>query len=146
MKKNLNIKVLGIEPSNLAEESKKKGLEIINDYFNKDLAKKILLKYGRADFFIANHTFSNIIDNTDFVEGVKLLLKNDGVFSMQTHYHKAVIEKNLIENFTHEHLSGFWVKPLKNFFEKNGMEIIDVKIVEAKSGSIRCFIQKKWTT
>ena len=143
MKKNLNIKVLGIEPSNLAEESKKKGLEIINDYFNKDLAKKILLKYGRADFFIANHTFSNIIDNTDFVEGVKLLLKNDGVFSMQTHYHKAVIEKNLIENFTHEHLSGFWVKPLKNFFEKNGMEIIDVKIVEAKSGSIRCFIQKK---
>ena len=107
MKKNLNIKVLGIEPSNLAEESKKKGLEIINDYFNKDLAKKILLKYGRADFFIANHTFSNIIDNTDFVEGVKLLLKNDGVFSMQTHYHKAVIEKNLIENFTHEHLSGF---------------------------------------
>ena len=62
---------------------------------------------------------------------------------MQTHYHKAVIEKNLIENFTHEHLSGFWVKPLKNFFEKNGMEIIDVKIVEAKSGSIRCFIQKK---
>ena len=39
MKKNLNIKVLGIEPSNLAEEMKK-GLEIINDYFNKDLAKK----------------------------------------------------------------------------------------------------------
>ena len=63
MKKNLNVKVLGIEPSNLAEESKKKGLEVINDYFNKNLAKKILLKYGQADFFIANHTFSNIIDN-----------------------------------------------------------------------------------
>ena len=143
MKKNLNVKVLGIEPSNLAEESKKKGLEVINDYFNKNLAKKILLKYGQADFFIANHTFSNIIDNTDFIEGVKLLLKNDGVFSMQTHYHKAVIEKNLIENFTHEHLSGFWVMPLRDFFIKNGMELFDVKVVPAKSGSIRCFVQRK---
>ena len=62
---------------------------------------------------------------------------------MQTHYHKAVIEKNLIENFTHEHLSGFYAKPLKSFFERNGMELFDVKVVPAKSGSIRCFAQKK---
>ena len=62
---------------------------------------------------------------------------------MQTHYHKAVIEKNLIENFTHEHISGFYAKPLKSFFERNGMELFDVKVVPAKSGSIRCFAQKK---
>ena len=143
MQKNLNIRVLGVEPSNLAKQAVKNQINTLNTYFNLEVAKKIKEENGQADFFIANHTFSNIVDNNDFVQGVKLLLKNDGVFSMQTHYHKAVIEKNLIENFTHEHLSGFHVKPLKSFFERNGMELFDVKVVPAKSGSIRCFVQKK---
>lgn len=143
MQKKFNVKVLGIEPSDLAENCIKNNINTIHGYFNKELAKKIISEYGQADFFIANHTFSNIVDNIDFIEGVKLMLKNDGVFSMQTHYHKAVIEKNLVENFTHEHLSGFWVKPLRDFFKNNGMELFDVKVVSAKSGSIRCFIQKQ---
>ena len=143
MQKNLNVKVLGVEPSNLYEQAIKNNIKTINSYFSKEVAKKIKDEHGQADFFIANHTFSNVVDNIDFLEGVKTLLKDDGVFSMQTHYHKAVIEKNLIENFTHEHISGFYAKPLKSFFERNGMELFDVKVVPAKSGSIRCFAQKK---
>ena len=143
MQKNLNVKVLGVEPSNLYDQAIKNNIQTINSYFSSDVAKKIKDEFGQADFFIANHTFSNVVDNIDFLQGVKLLLKDDGVFSMQTHYHKAVIEKNLIENFTHEHLSGFYAKPLKSFFEKNGMELFDVQVVPAKSGSIRCFAQKK---
>tara|TARA_B100000963_G_C22596315_1_gene658006 strand:+ start:79 stop:1332 length:1254 start_codon:yes stop_codon:yes gene_type:complete len=143
MQKNLNVKVLGVEPSNLYDQAVKNNIQTINSYFSLDVAKKIRDEYGQADFFIANHTFSNVVDNIDFLQGVKHLLKDDGVFSMQTHYHKAVIEKNLIENFTHEHLSGFYAKPLKSFFEKNGMELFDVQVVPAKSGSIRCFSQKK---
>ena len=61
---------------------------------------------------------------------------------MQTHYHLDVIEKNLIENFTHEHLSGFYAKPLNDFFSNNSMKLLDVIRVPAKEGSIRCFIQK----
>ncbi len=143
MQKNLGVKVLGVEPSNLFEQATKNNIETINDYFNKDVANKIINSHGQADFFIANHTFSNIIDNIDFLEGVKLLLKSDGIFSMQTFYQKSVIEKNLLENFTHEHLSYFYIKPLKSFFERNEMELFDVKFVPAKGGSIRCFIQKK---
>ena len=143
MQKNLGVKVLGVEPSNLFEQATKNNIETINDYFNKDVANKIISSHGQADFLIANHTFSNIIDNIDFLEGVKLLLKNDGIFSMQTFYQKSVIEKNLLENFTHEHLSYFYIKPLKSFFERNEMELFDVKFVPAKGGSIRCFAQKK---
>ena len=143
MKEKLNVKVLGVEPSNLYEHAIKNKVDTINDYFNSNVAETILNDYGQADFLIANHTFSNIIDNIDFVKGVKTLLKDDGVFCMQTFYQKTVVEKNLLENFTHEHLSYFYVKPLKSFFEKNGMELFDVKFVPAKAGSIRCFVQKK---
>jgi len=144
MKNTLKIKVLGVEPSeNLSAQANNNNIPTIKRYFNFQTAKEIKEKYGSASFFIANHTFSNVIDLSDFVDGVKHLLKEDGVFSMQTHYIKAVVEKNLIENFAHEHLSGFYVKPLKSFFERKGMEIFDVKIVPAKHGSIRCLIQKK---
>ena len=98
-------------------------------------------QHGEADFFVANHTFSNIIDLDDFVNGIKHLLAPQGVFSMQTHYHLDVIEKNLVENFTHEHLSGFYVKPLVPFFASYGLELFDVQRVSAKEGSIRCFVQ-----
>jgi hypothetical protein len=136
------IKVLGVEPSpNLSKQANDRGIPTLHDYFGFDTSKKIKEDYGEADFFVANHTFSNIIDNNDFVKGVKNLLAASGVFSMQTHYHLAVIEKDLVENFTHEHLSGFYVKPLVSFFASHGLELFDVEVVPAKEGSIRCFIQ-----
>jgi len=136
-------KVLGVEPSDLSNQANDNGIATLNSYFGLDCAKKIKKDYGKADFFVANHTFSNIIDLDDFVKGVKHLLAENGVFSMQTHYHLDVIEKNLIENFTHEHLSGFYVKPLRSFFSQYGLELFDVKRVSAKEGSIRCFVQNK---
>ena len=135
-------KVLGIEPSpNLSKQANDHGIPTVHDYFSLECANKIKEEHGEADCFIANHTFSNIIDLDDFVRGVKHLLAPHGVFSMQTHYHLDVIEKNLVENFTHEHLSGFYVKPLVPFFASYGLELFHVKRVPAKEGSIRCFIQ-----
>jgi hypothetical protein len=136
------LKVLGVEPSpNLSKQANDRGIPTLHDYFGVDSSKKIKDEYGEADFFVANHTFSNIIDLDDFVKGVKHLLASQGVFSMQTHYHLDVIEKNLVENYTHEHLSGFYVKPLVPFFASHGLELFDVQRVPAKEGSIRCFIQ-----
>ena len=137
-------KVLGVEPSpNLSKQADDNGIPTLHDYFSLECAKKIKDEHGEADLFIANHTFSNVIRLDDFVNGVKHLLSPEGVFSMQTHYHMDVIEKNLVENFTHEHLSGFYVKPLRSFFGDYDLELFDVKRVSAKSGSIRCFIQRK---
>jgi hypothetical protein len=87
--------------------------------------------------------FANVPTSSDFMKGVKHLLTDDGVFVMQTNYHVDVFEKNLIENFTHEHLSYFYVKPFKGFVERHGLELIDVQRVSAKAGSIRWFVQKK---
>jgi len=138
----LGSKVIGVEPSsNLSKQANDRGIYTLNDYFSLELAKKIKKEYGEADCFIANHTFSNIIELGDFVDGVKHLLNDNGVFSMQTHYHLDVIEKNLIENFTHEHLSGFYLKPLVSFFSDHGLEVFDAQRVSAKAGSIRCFVQ-----
>jgi SAM-dependent methyltransferase len=142
--KDKGAKILCIEPApNLVKQANEQGIYTLQDYFSFKLAKKVSADHGLADYFIANHMFANVNDSADFLKGVHHLLKDTGVFSMQTFYHVDVIEKNLIENFTHEHLSYFYVKPFSNFCERYGMELFDVKRISAKGGSIRCFVQKR---
>ena len=142
--KQKGARVLGVEPSpNVAEQANKNGVPTLCEYFTLELANKIKKKYGKANFFVANHMFANVPTSSDFIQGVRHLLADDGVFIMQTNYHVDVLQKNLIENFTHEHLSYFYVKPFKGFVERHDMELIDVQRVPAKEGSIRWFVQKK---
>jgi len=45
--REFNVRVLGVEPSNIANLAIKDGIETVNDYFNEKCARKIELKYGR---------------------------------------------------------------------------------------------------
>ena len=75
MKKGLKLQVLAIEPSpNLSKQANDRSVETINDYFTTEVASKIVDKHGQADFFITNHTASNIVDFEDFINGVKIIL------------------------------------------------------------------------
>ena len=140
--KDSGLSVLGIEPSpNLFKQANDCGIPTLQNYFTYDLAKKIREDHGQANFFVANHMFANVDDSADFIKGVKHLLSPKGVFSMQTFYQVDVLQKNLIENFTHEHLSYFNIKPYRDFLARHGMELFDVQRVPAKGGSIRCFAQ-----
>jgi len=139
---DLGVRTLGIEPSpNLSQQANEFGVKTLQNYFSFDLARQIKREHGEADYFIANHMFANVIDSSDFARGVKHLLGPGGVFVMQTFYQVDVLQKKLLENFTHEHLSYFNIRPYKHFLELNGMELIDVQRISAKAGSIRCFAQ-----
>jgi 2-polyprenyl-3-methyl-5-hydroxy-6-metoxy-1,4-benzoquinol methylase len=142
--KEKGCKVLCVEPSpNLVKQANERGIPTTQNYFSEKLSEEIKSEHGEADYFIANHMFANVDDSEDFIKGVKNLLSENGVFSMQTFYQVDVIEKNLVENFTHEHLSCFYIKPFVAFCERFGMQVFDVKRVPAKAGSIRCFVQKQ---
>jgi|TARA_B100000315_G_scaffold87231_1_gene80005 hypothetical protein len=136
------MRALGVEPAlNLAKQATEAGLESLPEFFSSELAAKIRQKHGPASLVIANHSYSNIAEIADAAEGIRSLLDEDGVFSLQTFYTVDVLEKKLLENFNHEHLSYFYVKSMRDFFARHGMEMIDAIRVPAKGGSIRCFMQ-----
>lgn len=137
-------KVLGIEPAeNLAKRANGAGVESISEFFTEALARKIAADRGQADLIVANHVFANINDNDEIIRGVRALLKSDGVFSVQVFYLYDVMRSFLLENFNHEHPSYMYVRSLRQFFSRYGMELFDVMRVETKGGSIRCFVQHK---
>ncbi|HEX6513869.1 MAG TPA: class I SAM-dependent methyltransferase, partial [Chloroflexota bacterium] len=138
------VKTLGVEPAlNLAEQATQAGVRTIPDFFSSELAGRIRAEDGPANVVVANHMLANVDDADDFMKGVRGLLAPEGIFAMQTFYMRDVLQKKLLENFNHEHLSYFYVRSLSLFFERHGMQLFDVQHVPAKGGSIRLFAQLK---
>lgn len=140
--KDLGMQILGIDPAkNLAEEATKNGIETIPEFFTEDYADEILAKYGQFDLITANNVFAHVPDMIGFAEGVKKLLKPDGVFTFEVSYFIDVLDKNLFDTIYHEHTSYHTLMPLHNFFRMHGMALFDVLPISNHGGSIRCFVK-----
>ena len=139
----IGAKVIGIEPaSNIAKIAEQNGIETINDFFNENVAKKIITEKGNADVITATNVFAHINDIDDVAKNVKLLLKKEGIFVIEVQYFVDTIEKMTFDNIYHEHLSYFTLTSLEYFFKKHGMAVFDVQRVDSHGGSLRAFIKK----
>ena len=80
-------KVLNIEPArNIAKISLEKGVETIDEFFNKKLAEKIIENYGHAKIVVANNVMAHIAAIKSVLEGVKILIGDDEVFIFEVHW------------------------------------------------------------
>jgi len=140
--KNYGMKVLGIDPMpNIAEIAKKRGIPTVTEFFTEKFSKILKKKHGFADVISANNVVANIDDLDDFFKGVRNIMNKKSIFFFETFYLPLQI-KNFVWDFTyHEHLSYFRVEPLKKYFEKLGLQIIDVETNLVKGGSMRCVLQ-----
>lgn len=140
--KNMGFDVLGIDPAkNIADEANKKGIETIPEFFTNDFADTILEKHGKFNLITANNVFAHVPDLEDFALGVKKLLTDDGVFSFEVSYFKAVCENLLFDTIYHEHSSYHTINPLMKFFKKLGMKLFDFQHIDTHGGSIRVFVK-----
>lgn len=136
--KERGMKVLGVDPAQkIAARASQSGIKTLATFFTEKLAGQIRAEYGPADIVIANNTFANIDDLTDFAAAVRGTLAPEGVFVFETSYGADVVQKTLIDTVYHEHLSYFMVAPLDRYFSHHGMELIDVQHIWTKGGSIR---------
>ena len=135
------MKVLGVEPSDISQFASQNQLETINDYFSNDLAESIIDKYGNASVVTANYMYANIDNVIDFTKSVKKLLDDDGLFVIQTGYHPEQMKINMFDYIYHEHFSYFTVKVLRYLLLLCGLEMIHVTEHAPKGGSIRAIIQ-----
>ena len=62
---------------------------------------------------------------------------------METFSLKGVIEKNLLDNIYHEHLSYFTINSLIKFAKKFGLKIFSADHIPVKGGSIRFIFSKQ---
>jgi len=141
--KELGTKVLGIEPAdNIAKIAKSEGIDTVSEYFNKKLAHAIVKKYGKADVVTATNVFAHIDNLDEVIEGLKILLQDNGVFIIEAPYLIDLLQKRYFDLVYHEHLSYWSVDSLRTLFNRFGMTVFHVEKVPVHGGSIRVFIKR----
>jgi SAM-dependent methyltransferase len=140
--KKLNIPVLGVEPTaNTAKVAISKDIECIVDFFGEKLADEKLK--NSADLILGNNVLAHVPDINDFVKGVKIALKNDGVNTFEFPHLCKLVEYNQFDTIYHEHFSYLSLTSVNRIFEKNGMVIFDVQELSTHGGSLRIFAKHK---
>lgn len=139
-----NIRHLGIEPSeNVAMVAREKGINTIVEFFDKEVAQKIVEKNGKADAFIAANVMCHIPYIKSIVEGIKVLLKPDGIVMFEDPYLGSVIEKTTYDQIYDEHTFLYSVHSVKYLFNLFDMDVVDVEPQETHGGSMRYVIAHK---
>ena len=133
---------LGVDPAtNIVELGRKKSLNILNDFFDYNLARN--KEWGnKFDLILASNTFAHIEDINSVIKGVHYSLKPKGRFIFEVQYLVDLVDKFQFDFMYHEHLFYYTVTSLKPLLSKYGLKIIDVKSVPIHSGSIRVVATK----
>lgn len=135
-----NIPVLGIEPTaNTAKVSMEKGIENIVDFFGVGLAEKLANEGRKPDLLLGNNVLAHVPDIVDFVKGMKIILKSNGVITMEFPHLLQLMENNQFDTIYHEHFSYLSFLAVKRIFEAQGLSIFDVEEIPTHGGSLRIF-------
>jgi hypothetical protein len=79
-----NVPVLGIEPAvNVARVAVDKGMPTLVRFFGAQLAQELAAEGRCADLVLGNNVLAQVPDVNDFVEGLKVLLKPEGVLTLE---------------------------------------------------------------
>jgi ubiquinone/menaquinone biosynthesis C-methylase UbiE len=138
--KEKNVPVLGIEPtSNTAEVARKKGIESVTEFFDKGLAIELSAGGKKADLLLGNNVLAHVPDIVDFVGGMKIILKDEGVITMEFPHLVQLIDNNQFDTIYHEHFSYLSFFTVEQIFRSQGLTLFDVEELPTHGGSLRIY-------
>jgi SAM-dependent methyltransferase len=133
------IPVLGVEPAgNVARVAIQKGIPTLVEFFGVETARSLREESG-ADLLIGNNVLAHVPDLNDFVGGLKVLLKPDGVITIEFPHLMRLIDDNQWDTIYHEHFSYFSFTTVSRVFEAHGLRVFDVEELPTHGGSLRIF-------
>ena len=135
-----NIPVLGIEPAaNVAKVAVEKGVPTLVQFFGARLAEELASKGQCADLVLGNNVLAQVPDLNDFVEGLRILLKPDGVLTLEFPHLLRLFEGNEFDTIYHEHFSYFSMLTTAKILEAHGLKAFDVEELTTHGGSLRVY-------
>jgi SAM-dependent methyltransferase len=134
------VPVLGIEPAaNVARVAVEKGVPTLVKFFGTRLAEELVSEGRSADLVLGNNVLAQVPDLNDFVEGLKVLLKPEGVLTLEFPHLLKLIEHNEFDTIYHEHFSYFSMLTTVRLMEAHGLKVFDVEELASHGGSLRVF-------
>jgi len=134
------VRVLGVEPAaNVAEAAAKKGVPSLVKFFGVRTAQEIVKDHGRPDLLLGNNVLAHVPDLNDFVGGMKILLGQNGLITMEFPHLLRLMAENQFDTIYHEHFSYFSFITVEKVFAHHGLTIFDVEEIPTHGGSLRMY-------
>ena len=134
------IPALGVEPAaNVAAVAARKGVPTRVAFFGRETARELVAEGTMADLLIGNNVLAQVPNIGDFVGGMKLILREQGVVTMEFPHLLQLIAGNQFDTIYHEHFSYFSFLAACKIFEAHGLLIFDVEELPTHGGSLRIY-------
>jgi len=138
--KNRNVPVLGIEPAqNVAMVAEANGIATLARFFGIKTAGELAALGQKADLLLGNNVLAHVPDINDFVGGMKLVLKQDGIITMEFPHLLRLMTDNQFDTIYHEHFSYLSFSTTEQIFARHDMVLFDVEEIPTHGGSLRIY-------
>ena len=133
---------LGIDPARgPAEAARKRGVRTDPELFSAYKATDIF----RCDLICGINVLAHQPDINDFVEGLRIALKPDGIVTMEFPHLMNLVDQCQFDTIYQEHYQYFSFNTVCKIFQAHGLQIFDVAELPTHGGSLRIFAQHKDT-
>jgi hypothetical protein len=133
------IRVLGIDPApEQAAAAEAAGVPTLREFFDADFARRLRSEGLRADVIIANNVMAHTPTLNSFVEGLGILVADDGVVTVENTYVKDLVDHLEFDTIYHEHFCYFSCTAVDALARRHGLFLNDVEHFPAlQGGSLR---------
>jgi len=134
------VPVLGIEPAaNVAEAAKARGVPTLVKFFGRQTAKELVAEGRQPDLLVGANVLAQIPDLNDCIAGMKILLKPEGVITIEFPHLLRLIAENQFDTIYHEHFYYFSFLAAERIFAFHGLTLFDVEELPTHGGSLRIY-------
>jgi len=142
--KKRGLEILGIDPAkNLASISLKNKIPLLTRFFNNKTVKEVIkIKKKKADLVFARNVIAHVKNIHEIVEGVHEVLSDKGIFAVEFHHAKKILEGLQYDSVYHEHLFYFNLLTIKQFFLKKNFYLCHAFKSPMSGGAIVALFSK----
>ncbi|NHC33297.1 class I SAM-dependent methyltransferase [Scytonema millei] len=134
------IPVLGVEPAaNTAKAAAEKGIPTWVKFFGVNTAKEMVAEGKSADLLLGNNVLAHVPDVNDFIGGMKIVLKPNGILTMEFPHLLQLMQQNQFDTIYHEHFSYYSFITVEKMFAAHGLTLFDVEELPTHGGSLRIY-------
>ena len=138
--KPLGIPVLGVEPAaNVAAAAAGKGIPTEVAFFGVATATRLRGEGIAPDLMVANNVLAHVPDINDFVRGFAILLRPEGVVTVEFPHLLRLMQGAQFDTIYHEHFSYLSLHVVQRIFARHGLRVFDVEQLATHGGSLRVF-------
>ena len=136
----VGIPVLGVEPAaNVAQAARARGIRTEVEFLGPETGEQIARQHGRADLVAANNVFAHVPDIRGFAVGLRALVKDSGLVTLEFPHLLRLIERRQYDTIYHEHFSYLSLLTASRALAVGGLHVVDVDELDTHGGSLRVY-------